>query len=75
MVEPTLCIHDNDKNEKKKPFRKKGNVWQSRTIHSYKIQSMKTQHQNVNISAGSILQAVASNAKTKSLKSITTIDN
>jgi hypothetical protein len=37
---------------------------------------MKTQHhQNANIGAGSILRAVASNAKTKSPKSATTIDN
>ncbi len=66
--EPALCVPDNDKNERKNPFRKKGNVWQSRRICSYKIQSMKTQqHQNANIGAGSILRAVASDAK-KSLQ-------
>ncbi len=76
MVEPTLCVFDNDKNERKNPFRKKGNVWQSRRICSYKIQSMKTQHhQNANIGVGSILWAVTSNAKTKSPKSTTTTDN
>jgi hypothetical protein len=73
---PAPCIPDNDKNERKNPFRKKGNVWQSRRTRSYKIQSMKTQqHQNANIGAGSILQAVASDAKTKSPKSATTTAN
>jgi hypothetical protein len=76
MVELALCVNDNDKNERKNPFRKKGNVWQSRRIHFYKIQSMKTQqHQNANIGVGSILWVVASNAKTKSPKSTTTADN
>jgi hypothetical protein len=37
---------------------------------------MKTQqHQNANIGASNILRTIASNAKTKSLKSTTTIDN
>jgi hypothetical protein len=45
VAEPALCVLDNDKNEKKNPFRKKGNVWQSRRICLYKIQSMKTQQQ------------------------------
>jgi hypothetical protein len=73
---PALCIPDNDKNERKNPFRKKGNVWQSRRIHSYKIQSMKTQHhQNADIGAGGILWAVAFDEKIKSPKSATTTDN
>jgi len=69
MVEPTLNVPDNDKNERKNPFFKKGNVWQSKKIRFYKILSMKTQqHQNANIGASNILQ------KTKSPKSTTTIE-
>jgi hypothetical protein len=76
VAELALCIPNNDKNERKNPFRKKGNVWQSRRMCSYKIQSMKTQqHQNANIGVGGILWAVAFDAKTKSLKSTTTTDN
>jgi len=37
MVEPTLNVPDNDKNERKNPFLKKGNVWQSKKICFYKI--------------------------------------
>jgi len=34
VVEPALFIPDNDKNERKNPFRKEGNVWQSRRVRS-----------------------------------------